>query len=231
MSDGATPEGPHDFGEDDGRVDDARRKRRWEEVVEIAEVFFLALVAVATAWSGYESAQWNGQQAELYGKALEIRTEAAAADTRGGQILDADASFLNGWLDAEAAGDKEDVAALYVRRFTPEYRAAFKEWLKTDPLHNPDAPPGPAHMPSFRSPELEQAKALNAQATAMFNQGTASGKVGDTYVRYTVLFASVLFLISISQRFKIRQIRLAALGLALALLAFSIVQVAGLPRL
>src|ERR1041384_2688967 len=34
------------------------------EVVEIIEALILALVAVATAWSGYQAAQWAGRRAE-----------------------------------------------------------------------------------------------------------------------------------------------------------------------
>ena len=30
------------------------------EVIEIIEAFILALVAVATAWSGYQAAEWAG---------------------------------------------------------------------------------------------------------------------------------------------------------------------------
>jgi hypothetical protein len=34
-----------------------RDKRGWEEFVEILEAVVLALVAVATAWSGYQAAK------------------------------------------------------------------------------------------------------------------------------------------------------------------------------
>jgi hypothetical protein len=39
-----------------------KRKARWEVVVEIIEVAVLAIVAIATAWSGYQAARWDGQQ-------------------------------------------------------------------------------------------------------------------------------------------------------------------------
>ena len=40
---------------------------RREELIEIVEAILLAIVAVATAWSGYQSARWDGRQAHLYG--------------------------------------------------------------------------------------------------------------------------------------------------------------------
>ncbi|HXQ58143.1 MAG TPA: hypothetical protein VOA19_20440 [Actinomycetes bacterium] len=39
----------------------ARQKHRWEEVIEILEVVVLALAAIATAWSGYQAAEGDGQ--------------------------------------------------------------------------------------------------------------------------------------------------------------------------
>jgi hypothetical protein len=50
-------------------------------------------------------------------------------------------------------------------------------------------------------------------------------------VRDTVLFAAVLFLVAIAQRFKIRNIRYAANALAFALLVYTTVSVVQLPRI
>ena len=43
------------------------------EILEIAEAVVLAIVAIATAWSGYQAALWTGHQAELYGQASKLR--------------------------------------------------------------------------------------------------------------------------------------------------------------
>ena len=48
----------------------AGRKRLW---IEIGEAVLLALVAVATAWSGYQSAQWDGHEAEQYATSAHLR--------------------------------------------------------------------------------------------------------------------------------------------------------------
>ena len=66
----------------------------WEEFIEIIEVIVLALVAIATAWSGYQAAKWDGQQSLLYGTASADRFQADAASTAGGQMLQADASVF-----------------------------------------------------------------------------------------------------------------------------------------
>src|SRR5215472_748519 len=114
---------------------ESQRKKRWETLVEIVEVLVLAIVAVATSYSGYSAARWDGRQALLYGHASTDRFRADAASTLGGQELVADASIFTAYLQAHAAGDAR-LAAQYVRRFTPDYRTAFNAWLQTAPFTN-----------------------------------------------------------------------------------------------
>jgi hypothetical protein len=210
------------------RSSDDDEGRRFDRI-EIVEVTVLALVAIATAWSGYQATQWGGRQAQLYGQASTTRFAADAASTRGGQIVVADSSMFTAWLQARAAGDRQ-LQAVLVRRFSPEYRTAFAAWLRTDPFTDPSAPPGPGYMPGFSQPDLERAAALNDQASGLFAEGTDARETANKYVRDTVLFATVLFLIAVAQRFKERRIRIGANALALGLLAYSLISVVILPR-
>jgi hypothetical protein len=209
---------------------EAGRKRRWEEVVEIVEVLVLAVVAVATAWSGYQAARWDGQQSLKYGESSRLRFQADAASTRGGQVLLGDSSFLNGWLQAHATGD-EELEDLFARRFSPEYQVAFQAWLGTHPFTNDDAPPGPAAMPDYRNPDFAEASKLNDEASSSFAEGTEARETAEDYVRDTVLFATVLFLVALAQRFKIRAARLASGAVAIGVLVFTLESVTSLPRL
>lgn len=207
-----------------------REKRHWEELAEIGEVIVLAVVAVATAWSGYQAARWDGRQAFLYGNASRERIEADAADTLGGQQRLLDVTTFNTWIQADQQGDKE-LADLYVRRFSPEYRVAFDAWLKTHPFTDPDAPAGPIFMPEYHNAQSEQGIALNEQASQNFEEGTAARETADRYVRQTVLLATVLFMIAVAQRFKFRAVRLAASGIAAVLMVLAVAGIGTLPRI
>ena len=44
-----------------------------QAILEIVEALVLAIVAIATAWSGYQAALWTGHQSELYGQASKLR--------------------------------------------------------------------------------------------------------------------------------------------------------------
>jgi hypothetical protein len=203
---------------------------RWEKALEIAEIAVLAIVAIATSYSGFQGTKWGGEQARLYGLASTTRFEADAASTLGGQQLVADASFFTAWLQAHAAGDAK-LESMLVQRFTPEYADAFQQWLATDPFTNPDAPADPGYMPGFANPSMTKAAQLNDQASVYFAAGTIARETANKYVRQTVLFASVLFLVAIAQRFRLRGVRIAANALAFALLLYTLYGVGRLPRI
>ena len=227
MPEGMNMEVAHKLSEQEAS---GAHRGRWHELLEVVEVAILAIVAVATAWSGLQAAKWDGRQSLLYGQATRDRFQAEAASTLAGLQLSADASMFTGWLQARAAGDTQ-LQAIYVRRFTPDYRDAYEAWLKTDPFVNPAAPPGPAAMPSYHNPNQDAANRLNAAAAATFDQGTTARDNADRYVRDTVLFASVLFLVAVAQRFKAIRARIAIGVIAFGLLTFVIISVAQLPRL
>ena len=199
------------------------------EIVEIAEAVVLALVAIATAWSGYQAALWTGHQAELYGQASKLRVEAEGAATYANQERLYNASTVAEWLTAEAHGDKK-LADIFERRFLPEFRPAFEAWKNTDPINNPNAPPGPQLMAEYRSSKTEESAKLNDQATEVFEQGTRARQRSDEYVRVTVTLATVLLLIAISQRFRTRSVRFGLLVIAVLLLCFPVYHIFMLPR-
>ena len=84
-------------------------------------------------------------------------------------------------------------------------------------------------MPQYVIPEQQQADALTKAADASFARGSSAGQHADEYVRDTVFLATVLFLVGISGHFRIRAARLAIVGVGIALLAFSVFQLLGLP--
>jgi hypothetical protein len=197
--------------------------------LEIVEAILLAIVAIATAWSGYQAALWNGHQAELYGQAGKLRVQAEGIATFATQERLYNAVTVSEWLKAEAHGDKK-LADLFERRLLPELRSAFESWKKTDPLNNPNALASPQLLPEFRSVKAEQAAELNQEASDVFEQGTKARQHSDEYVRATVTLATVLLLTSISQRFKTHKVRVGLAVVALIILCLPVFHILTLPR-
>jgi hypothetical protein len=123
------------------------------------------------------------------------------------------------------------LAALYVRRFSNEFKVAFDAWLKTNPFSNPNAPPGPSFMPEYRNPQILQGAAANHEASRIFDEGTAARKQSEEYTRTTVVLATVLFLVALSPRFQSRRVRFALLLLTGGLAIYALVTILGFPRL
>src|SRR5438067_4333993 len=105
------------------------------EAIEIIEAVILALVAVATAWSGYQAAKWAGNRAEQYAEATRLRVTAEGLATLARQERMYDSDIFNSWLAAKLDG-KDQAAEFFERRFRDEYRPAFTAWLNTESFNN-----------------------------------------------------------------------------------------------
>jgi hypothetical protein len=220
----STPEVAHAIGHQHGQ-----HMSRRAELIEILEAVLLAIVAVATAWSGYQTARWDSRQANLYGLSNKYRALSNKAATRSGQEELYDTSTFSFWLQTKAQGDRE-AAQLFERRFRPEYRPAFAAWLRTDPFHNPKAPAGPILMPQYHNAMAAKAQAYDTRATTAFEQGTKARETGDKYLRNTVLLATVLFLTALAQKFKLEGVRIGLAGVSLVLLVIALYFVGTYPR-
>lgn len=229
MPEGANVEIAHHLNEH-GSNNGGDHSDRFDRILEIFEAILLACVAIATAWSGYQSAKWDGRSAEMYAEASRLRVEQDLAATQAGQQLLFNTNNLDAWITATTTGDDE-AADVFARRFTPNYAIAFRAWLETDPLTRPDAPPGPMFMPEYHSPLDDKAADLDEQASHAFEQGASSRDTGEEYVRVTVFLAMVLFLIAMSQRFKIRNVRLGLIGLAVVFTGFALTLILTFPHL
>ena len=200
------------------------------EIIEIIEAVILALVAVATAWSGYQAASWDGNQAELFNEADQLKVDAENLATLAGQERIYDSEAFDSWLRARFDG-REQLARFYEMRFREEYQPAFTAWLKTDPFKNAQAPAGPMFMPEYRSAKHEQSVELSKQASTKSRQGTRSGQTSGQYVRITVILATVLLITAIGQRFRVKAVRTVFMVAACLLLCFPVARLFILPRI
>jgi hypothetical protein len=212
-----------------GHQHDERKMSRRAELVEIGEAILLAVVAIATAWSGYQTARFDARQAHLYGLSNRYRATENRAATRSGQLQLYDSTTFSFWLQGKAQHDPA-AQQLFQRRFRLELRPAFAAWLRTDPFNNPKAPPGPLLMPQYRNAAAAQAKAYDAKASAAFEGGTHARELGDKYLRNTVLLATVLFLTALAQKFKLEGVRIGLLGVSGVLLVIALYFVVTYPR-
>jgi hypothetical protein len=217
----------------DGRGEHGRNHEsddRHSRILQICEALLLALVTVTAAWAGYSAARWNTNSRVEIAKSATLRNVATRDFLIALSLRNFDSETFNTWFIAFTLNrpDKERIA---VHRFRPAFRIAFNAWLKTDPEHNPHAPPGPTYMPQYKQPAQDKAIALDAEASRDFNAGNDAGSIGDNYVRITVFLAAVLFLVGIGSSFKLTGVRYALVVFGSVLLLLSIVLLARQPGL
>jgi len=201
----------------------------WADWLSITEAVVLSIVAVATAWSGYEAARWDAASTKQYAKATGTTVRAQVNATLAGQDRLYDIVTFNGWVAAKTAGHNK-LAAFYERRFRPEYAIAFTAWQNLDPFNNSSAPPGPIFMPEYADAHAQESAKLAEEAKGFFDNGVNNRETGDNYVRVTVFLATVLLLTALSQRFKMVGPRVAVVTVAFVLLLISGYWLLILPR-
>ena len=197
--------------------------------IEIAEAVVLAVVAVATAWSGDQATKWDALSNRNYSLAVSTNVKAQEKATLAGQDRLYDITTFNSWMEAESAGNKK-LAGVFEHRFRPEYEVAFLAWQKLDPLNNLLAPPGPIFMPEYTNASAQESRKLIEEANGYFEKGVKTRETGDHYVKISVFLATVLLMTALGQRFKVRAPRIVMLSIAFVLLIVSTFWIITLPR-
>ena len=115
---------------------------RHSRIVQICEAVLLSLVTITAAWAGYSAARWGTASRVEIAQSSTLRALATRDDLTALSQRNFDASTFNAWFIAFTLNSPQK-EAIAERRFRPQFRVAFNAWLATNPLHNPNAPPGP----------------------------------------------------------------------------------------
>ena len=196
--------------------------------VDLFATILLAVAAVGTAWSTYQSTQWRGEQAVNTSKATAARIQSSEASTRAGQLTQVDIATFIQWVDADVKGD-EKLAQFYRKRFREEFRPAFAAWLAAEPKTNPDAPLTPFAMPQYRLATANEAERLNTLAGAHSNAAGQANQRADDDILAVVLFATALFFAGISTKLHALRHREILLGLGWLIFLGTAIWLATLP--
>lgn len=197
--------------------------------LDLIITLIMALAAVGTAWAGFESTKWSGQQANSYASAGALRTESTSRATQAGQEKIIDLIAFTQWIGAvsqELAADPKAYAnGLYrprpdtlsgflYRRFRSEFRPAIDAWIAMKPLSNPDAPPTPFAMPQYVVASDAESDRLAQQADEASADAQTANELSDNYVLTAVFFALVLFFAGFAGRARRRPSQVILLSLA-----------------
>lgn len=198
------------------------------EHAELLATILLAIAAVATAWSSYQSARWSGEQTIDFSNANAARVESTRAATQAGQEIQVDVLTFTQWANAYAKKQKK-LAQFYFDRFRKEFKPAVHAWIETKPLTNPKAPPVPFAMPQYKLKSETESEQLLDEAEEQGAKARQSNQRGDNYVLAVVLFAASLFFAGISTKLSRPRQRVGILALGYLIFIGTAIWVATFP--
>jgi hypothetical protein len=198
--------------------------------LEAAVAIVISAAGLMTSWSSYQATLWSGEQTVQYSRAGadRVKSTRVALDASVNRTIEVD--LFTAWLNATDAGNAR-LATIYETRFPPDLRAAFQVWIAQRPFDNPAALPSPFRIPSYRQPEMQEAKALEAKAEAEFAAGQRANRTADAFTRGAVILAMSMFFGGIAQVFRGRAVRVGLAVMALISCAFGVEQIFSLPLL
>ncbi len=195
---------------------------------ELVATVLLALATVATAWSGYQSTRWNGEQSKAAARANALRIASAKAAGVANSQTEIDVATFTQWVNAYA--EKQTVLAdFYFKRFRKEFRPAVEAWVATKPLKNPEAPLTPFAMSRYKLEARAEADRLDAQAELFAAQARRNIQRASNYVLGVVLFASVLFFAGMSTKLTSPKLRVTTLSIGCAVFLLTALWIATSP--
>jgi hypothetical protein len=184
---------------------------------ELVAVILLSLVAVLTAWCGFEASKWGGDSSVAFNEASDARIEASGFESQARDARALDLAVYAQWVVAEANGDQE-LADYIEARFSPQFEPAFAAWDADGRVGD-----GPFARAEYVPPGTDESAAAAAEADASFQRALDFNEKGDNYSLMTVLFALVLFLAAIAQRGRSELAARIVLGVAGALALLGVV--------
>lgn len=196
--------------------------------VEVVATVLLAFAAVATAWSGYQATRWNGEQTKASSRTNAIRIDAARAQGLSQAQKEVDVATFIQWVDAYAHRET-DLMTFYERRLRDEFKPAFRAWVATKPLTNPDAPLTPFAMPQYRLAAEEEAERLDAEAEVSSAQVRRNIQRASNYILAVVLFSVALFFAGTSTKLANPRLRAIAVGAGCVIFLGTLVWIASSP--
>jgi uncharacterized membrane protein len=181
--------------------------------VELVGVLMIALTAVLTAWTAFESSKWGGVMSIEFSQAGATRTESVRASNVANRQTVVDVSLFTSYAEA-VANDNALLVDFLSERFPERLGIAVDAWLATEPLQNPEAPATPFDMPEYVLDAADEADRLEAEAAAASERARDANQRSDNYTITTVFLATVILLAALSSKVDNPRLQVALLVIA-----------------
>lgn len=186
----------------------------YDSRAEIVTTILLALTALISAWSAYQSNAWGSQQSALIVQGNVASTRATRLFNQSLQQTNIDVTMFLQYSQAYSTNNTEMSDFIY-QRFRPEMKVAVDAWLETRPLQNSDAPASPFEMDVYTLGTETEAAMYSQTASDNFDRALVANVRSTNYVLLMVIFATVLFFGGVAVKFQSKIARRILLSLAI----------------
>ena len=208
--------------------DDVQHAERVRKRMDLASATLMAVATIATAWCGYQSTRWGGEQTKHNLNATVAIVRVSKFANLAEQRIALHTTMFGQWAAAVSTNNTALANFLFDRLPEP-LKAATVAWRATSPLTNPHAPATPFDTPKYVLPETAQVSRWEETAVAESAAADSANGFSDRYLIFTIIFASVLFFAGISGKFDWYPIDLSVLVLGALTLAAGLVIMLALP--
>jgi hypothetical protein len=195
---------------------DADTPGRRERMLEMIVAILLGLAAVATAWAAYQSSQYGGQVLEQFSQANLNISNANAYYSEGDQAYLQDQILFVEYSKAVNQCDDDLAIYLHDSLMSSELATAIDWWQRPENIDTYDSP-FVDENPDYKISAYDDAAALEDDTDAAFTAGQDAGSTGDKFSLITVLLAGSLFVLGITNSFRVSSMRIATICIGAAL--------------
>jgi hypothetical protein len=191
----------------------------------------LLLTTFLSAFCAFQANSWSSITSGKYQEATRLRTDSVKAYNDGNTRLLIDISVYITWADAATRGETARAQTI-ASRFTPEFKNAFQAWrAETLDLPSGTIPNGtPFTRPEYHLVERDRGVLLEENATAAFIEAQQASDVSSGYILTTLIFAIVLFLCGVGEKWEDRRLRIVILAAAVVFFCIAAAMVIRLPK-
>ncbi|MGI0056713.1 MAG: hypothetical protein ACREAK_04990 [Nitrosarchaeum sp.] len=188
--------------------------------IAVLSAILLGMVIITIAWCAYQSTLWSGIQTFLLRDSNAAARQSSTLTIQQGQYVSIDAIMFMNYINA-IHDNNTDLSQFYYERFRPELKTAVDAWLETDPLNNPNAPPHPFVMPEYGKKYAEEIKQFSDLSNSKLEEAQLANHTSDNYSMFALIYASVLFISAILDKFSSKRLRLIILILGIGMFSIT----------
>lgn len=198
-----------------------------DKVIEIVAVLLLGLATISTAWSAYESAQWNEVGSQASRAASEQQLEATRLFGLATQKVAYDSSIIGQYAFARQQGNERLLTFYRQTLIRPEFLPVLARWEAE--VRAGRAPVPLSEDESYTTPLFAEYRTALDAASRSAQEAEQAGSNSTAYIATTILLAASLFFAGVISSFTFRVARALLLAAALVALGLAVSRLAALP--